>query len=89
MSKIFQDVCRILKTKNPFSIRCNAVANGEDERFNRTIFGELNSYYGPSDDIWEPTAYLLHSTIVSYYKKENLKILDNIMMPYTAWRAKE
>lgn len=49
-SKVFQEVCQILRVSNVFTTRYHPQCNGQVERFSRTIVSALRHYLGDNQD---------------------------------------
>ena len=52
-SKLFQEVCRILNIHNLFTTTYHPQANGQVERFNRTIKAVIRSYLSDHPEDWD------------------------------------
>ena len=52
-SKFFQDVCRILNVRNQFTTTYHPQANGQVERFNRTLKAAIKSYLNDHPTDWD------------------------------------
>ena len=52
-AKYFQNICRILGTRNVFTTTYHPQANGQVERFNRTILSALRKYTGDHPKDWD------------------------------------
>ena len=56
-SRFFLDVCRILSIKNHFTTTYHPQANGQVERYNRTILSALRTYVADHPRDWDCLLY--------------------------------
>ena len=52
-ARFFQDVCRIIGVKNPFTTTYHPQCNGQVERLNRTILAALRHYVADHPKNWD------------------------------------
>ncbi|CDF40678.1 unnamed protein product [Chondrus crispus] len=52
-AKYFQNICRILGIRNVFTTKYHPQANGQVERFNRTILSAVRKYIGDHPKDWD------------------------------------
>jgi len=53
ISKLFQDTCRVLGITNRYTITYRPQANGQVERFNRTLASMLRNYVAEDQAHWD------------------------------------
>ena len=52
-ARFFQNICRILGIRNVFTTTYHPQANGQVERFNRTLTSALRKYVGEHPKDWD------------------------------------